>query len=243
MPPTVARLGLFAIFVSIGCTKSPPASVPTSKAVAQPFVPEGTVAAPNPVRLVGTDAASLRAVARDNPYDFEAHKAAHKALAREGRVGEMIELWTEFLGNNPEHGPAYIERAALYFVTKDYASGREDIKTACYRGDAKGCQIHRAIGDLVDEVRVAIEIQRFVGAPGPRPEPSGEEKTDEPEEKGPKAAPEARAEGPSEPEQEESKPRRKPAYAIETGEEEGEEGRTARAGEVDEGEVSEGEVE
>ncbi len=48
-----------------------------------------------------------------------------------------------------------------------------DIKTACYRGNAKGCEIHRALGDLEDEVRVMIEIDRAMGSSGIAPESLG----------------------------------------------------------------------
>jgi tetratricopeptide (TPR) repeat protein len=90
-----------------------------------------------------TDSATLTtklAVAQnDPPDDFRALQQLDYQLAREGRFGPIVGLWTKFLEKHPNHGPAYLERGGTYFRMGKRAESLADARKACDLGVSEGC--------------------------------------------------------------------------------------------------------
>lgn len=82
---------------------------------------------------------ALEAEARAHPDDFRAHQALDYALARQNRYKEVIAMWDEFIGRNPKHGRAYLERGGAFFNTGRRAQALSDADRACELGVSEGC--------------------------------------------------------------------------------------------------------
>ncbi|MBS2021938.1 MAG: DUF4034 domain-containing protein [Deltaproteobacteria bacterium] len=87
------------------------------------YILEGPGTASTPDEL-----AELRAKAEAAPHDFRAHQALDYALAKQGKLDEVLEMWTRYLALEPRDGQAHMERAGTYIhlgKTQGGARGRE----------------------------------------------------------------------------------------------------------------------
>ena len=79
------------------------------------------------------------------PEDFRAVQQRDYALAREGRLAEILPLWDAFLARNPDHGLAYLERSGTHFHLRNLDAALSDLKRACDLGINEGCARARQV--------------------------------------------------------------------------------------------------
>ncbi len=86
------------------------------------------------------DEATRLNVAAAQSDTFEAYLALDDALAKRGRMSEVIEAWNGFLQRHPNEGRAYLERGGAFTRVKKMDEARRDAEKACELGVAKGCE-------------------------------------------------------------------------------------------------------
>lgn len=89
---------------------------------------------------------NLAEAQQDVPDDFRAVQQLDYQLAREGRFGPIVGLWTKFLEKHPDHGPAYLERGGTYFRMGKRVEALADARKACDLGVSEGCVRAKQLG-------------------------------------------------------------------------------------------------
>jgi tetratricopeptide (TPR) repeat protein len=91
-------------------------------------------------------ARKLEEAEQEVPDDFRAVQQLDYQLAREGRFGPVVGLWSRFLERHPDHGQAYLERGGAYFHLGKRAEALADARKACELGVSEGCVRARQVG-------------------------------------------------------------------------------------------------
>ncbi len=91
------------------------------------------------------------------PDDIDARVRLDDALFAEGRLEEIVEMWTEYLGRHPDDARALRERGGTYGHLKRFSLARDDFRRSCQLGEAQACGT----------------FQRLAGAKDPEPKPEG----------------------------------------------------------------------
>jgi tetratricopeptide (TPR) repeat protein len=95
-----------------------------------------------------SDLEPLEKAARDQPDDFRAHQQLDYALARQGQMPRVIEMWTEYLSRHPNDGPAHLERGGAYVRLRKLAEAQEDAAKACELSVSEGCVRQKQITQM-----------------------------------------------------------------------------------------------
>lgn len=82
---------------------------------------------------------ALAEAATASPNDFRAHQALDYALAKEGKLDQVIEMWDDYLSRNPDDGRAYLERGGAHWRLRHLAEAHADASKACELGVSEGC--------------------------------------------------------------------------------------------------------
>lgn len=73
------------------------------------------------------------------PNDLKLYRKYDSVLIREQRWELIIENWTRFLLQQPDHAQAYYERSNAYFNKGDLQNAADDLQKACDRGLDSAC--------------------------------------------------------------------------------------------------------
>lgn len=91
--------------------------------------------------LSGTNLTALQERVAKAPRDFALHRKLDQALAKEQRFAEIVKMWDTFLGQQPDHAEALLERAGARWHGGDKSGGRADASRACELGVRPACRV------------------------------------------------------------------------------------------------------
>ena len=87
----------------------------------------------------------LIALMKLKPDNFRYFELMDFALFRQARLTEIVDYWDDFIGRNPEHRDAYLERAGTYFHLQDYPAAIRDARTSADLGNLNAVNFYQKL--------------------------------------------------------------------------------------------------
>ena len=87
----------------------------------------------------GGEVTLLRRAVALQPDDLDAHLRLDAALARAGKLAEVVVMWNHYLARHPDSGRAHAERGGALHRLGREAEAQRDVRTACQLGETAVC--------------------------------------------------------------------------------------------------------
>ncbi|WP_049723230.1 DUF4124 domain-containing protein [Gilvimarinus polysaccharolyticus] len=87
----------------------------------------------------------LIALIKLKPDNFNYFELMDFALFRQARQSEIVDYWDDFIGRNPEHRDAYLERSGTYFHLQDYPAAIRDAKKSAELGNLNAVNFYQRL--------------------------------------------------------------------------------------------------